>query len=411
MDQRHITLAFTQEADCLAFLMRDQILIEGRYPMRVFRWAVGFSTEKETSLASVWVRFPLLSLNLFKTEALKQVCKPLGKFLAPDNATLNFTRPSYARARVEIDLLAPRVDEIFIGFSEDPGQEDLGYFQKVVYERVPHYCTTCYKQGHSSEVCRLAGQGGPGNSRREPATVRGRPEGKGGNTGGRIRSRSGNRINQKQNEKQEGENQVGNTQNQNVKKGIASTSGTKDKDGFEIASQEGTYAAVREEMDWQEITKKGEEKGQDQGSQKQSQVQVNEEEEEKGKVKDSVVEGGSFHALGQIDEEGNQINSNEIDPGPSVADSDEGKEGEFEGQEDEGSERKGVSEESEGENQENKQRMREVEKEKEKDYDRLHVSPVGTRTRSHLNQQQSQVQEQQQKPNKRGKKASPKKKR
>lgn len=69
--------------------------------------------------------------------ALRQICKPVGRFLAPDAATLNFTRPSYAIVKVEIDLLKPRVNEVYIGFSENPGKEDNGYIQKIEYERIP----------------------------------------------------------------------------------------------------------------------------------------------------------------------------------------------------------------------------------------------------------------------------------
>lgn len=122
----------------------------------LFRWTLGFSTEKESSLAPVWIQLPMLSVNCFTVAALKQICKPVGRFLAPDAATLNFTRPSYARVKVEIDLLKPRVNEIYIGFSETPGMEDKGYIiQKIVYERVPQYCGKCFKQGHGEDTCRV----------------------------------------------------------------------------------------------------------------------------------------------------------------------------------------------------------------------------------------------------------------
>lgn len=57
--------------------------------------------------------------------------------------------------RVEIDLLKPLVTEMFVGFSTKPGMEDKGYIQRIEYERTHYYCTHCFKQGHSVEVCRL----------------------------------------------------------------------------------------------------------------------------------------------------------------------------------------------------------------------------------------------------------------
>lgn len=88
-------------------------------------------------------------------EALKQLSKPIGRFMAADSATLNFTRPSYARMKVEIDLLKPLITEMFVGFSTKVGNEDKGYIQRVEYERIPFYCAHCFKHGHNIEICRL----------------------------------------------------------------------------------------------------------------------------------------------------------------------------------------------------------------------------------------------------------------
>ncbi|RAL45485.1 hypothetical protein DM860_014874 [Cuscuta australis] len=68
-------------------------------------------------------------------------------------ATSTFSRPNVAKARVEIDLLKPRVQQIWIGFSDAPGEEDVGMFQPVEYERIPKYCTACFKQGHDNSSC------------------------------------------------------------------------------------------------------------------------------------------------------------------------------------------------------------------------------------------------------------------
>ncbi|VFQ66151.1 unnamed protein product [Cuscuta campestris] len=56
-------------------------------------------------------------------------------------------------SRVEIDLLQPRLKQIWIGFSDEPGEEDVGMFQSVEYERIPKYCTAYFKQGHDNSSC------------------------------------------------------------------------------------------------------------------------------------------------------------------------------------------------------------------------------------------------------------------
>lgn len=67
--------------------------------MRIFRWSLDFSTEKESSISLVWIRLPMLKFSFYTSvEALKQlISKAIGIFMVADSVTLNFTKPSYAR--------------------------------------------------------------------------------------------------------------------------------------------------------------------------------------------------------------------------------------------------------------------------------------------------------------------------
>lgn len=74
--------------------MKEHISFNGKHPKRIFRWSLDFSTERE-SFAPVWIRLPMLKSSFCTSvEALKQLSKPIGIFMAADSATLNFTRPS-----------------------------------------------------------------------------------------------------------------------------------------------------------------------------------------------------------------------------------------------------------------------------------------------------------------------------
>ncbi|VFQ63255.1 unnamed protein product, partial [Cuscuta campestris] len=130
-----------------------RIQFTGQFPMRLFRWSPEFNVKTESSVAPVWVTFPSLRADLFNESAIHQLCKPIGRCLKVDIATSNFSHPNVAKARVEIDLLKPRIEQIWIGFSDVPGEEDVGMFQSVEYERIPKYCTACFKQGHDNSSC------------------------------------------------------------------------------------------------------------------------------------------------------------------------------------------------------------------------------------------------------------------
>ncbi|RAL44122.1 hypothetical protein DM860_016368 [Cuscuta australis] len=123
--------------------------------MRLFRWTPDFDPEYETSLSPVWISFFGLPLHMFNFHALSLICKPIGKLLGVDSVNLAKAKPHVARVCVEMDLLQPRLKEIFVGTSEVVGDEDCGFVQPVVYEKVPFYCDYCWRQGHSLARCRL----------------------------------------------------------------------------------------------------------------------------------------------------------------------------------------------------------------------------------------------------------------
>ncbi|RAL48728.1 hypothetical protein DM860_001048 [Cuscuta australis] len=154
-DSRHVFLIFSNLQDCTEILLKGQILFNGINPMRLFRWTLDFNTEIKTSLAPVRVLFSGLPIHFFDASALALICKPIGKVLGVDLATLHKSKPHVARVRVEMDLLKPLIHKIFIGTSTEPGKEDEGIYQSIEYECIPFYCTKCFKQGHATEKCKL----------------------------------------------------------------------------------------------------------------------------------------------------------------------------------------------------------------------------------------------------------------
>ncbi|KAK6145440.1 hypothetical protein DH2020_022260 [Rehmannia glutinosa] len=133
----------------------------GDCPMRVFKWTPSFNPRMEAPLAPVWIRLPGLPIHLFDHNALFSIGLIIGKPLQVDSLTAARSRLSMARVCVELDLLKERIDEIILEF------DDATHAQKIIYERIPDYCTHCKHIGHSIEGCYKNG-----NITRPPPPVR-----------------------------------------------------------------------------------------------------------------------------------------------------------------------------------------------------------------------------------------------
>lgn len=89
---------------------------------------------EESPIASVWVRFPLLLLDLCVQSYLKAIAHPFEKLLAAD---LRNIHPSFARICIEIDLYAPKENVVWFCIGDE------GLWQRIEYERCPSYCKHC----------------------------------------------------------------------------------------------------------------------------------------------------------------------------------------------------------------------------------------------------------------------------
>lgn len=92
---------------------------------------------------------PLLPFHFYNKEALYSIARLIGEPLKVDASTVTLARPSTARVCVELDLLKERLEEIYV-----VNGSNGGYWQKVVYEDAPMYCSHCLKIGHDKATCR-----------------------------------------------------------------------------------------------------------------------------------------------------------------------------------------------------------------------------------------------------------------
>ena len=104
-----------------------------------------FFKPSATSMSSiaVWVRLHELPIELYETDALKQIGESLGRVLRIDAHTAMEAWGKYARLCIQIDVSQPLVDTILIRRFEQP----------VMYEGIHELCFSCGKVGHMVETC------------------------------------------------------------------------------------------------------------------------------------------------------------------------------------------------------------------------------------------------------------------
>ncbi|XP_060180681.1 uncharacterized protein LOC132610402 [Lycium barbarum] len=122
--------------------------------MKVIKWTADFKPEVETSIVPVWILIHQLPWHLFRWDVMSKIVESVGIAIAPDQATYSKTRGNIAKLKVEIDLLKPKQDQIWLGFNRLEGSED-GKWLNIEYEGVPSYCKFCFLQGHMEDQCRV----------------------------------------------------------------------------------------------------------------------------------------------------------------------------------------------------------------------------------------------------------------
>nr|XP_027099129.1 uncharacterized protein LOC113718420 [Coffea arabica] len=146
LDANHVLIQPSTEEDYTRLFVRRTWFIHNA-PMTVSKWTLDFKSNKDSSIAPVWVCFPGLLLPLFTMKYLMKLGSLLGRPLQADSATSSFKRPSVARVLVEVDLAMEPVKRIWIG------DDTYGHWQQVDYESWPAFCSFCQRAGHAEAEC------------------------------------------------------------------------------------------------------------------------------------------------------------------------------------------------------------------------------------------------------------------
>lgn len=85
---------------------------------------------------------------------MERILEPIGPLIALDKASMARTRPTPAKARVEIDLSKPNLKEVEVELVDGNGELDI-FNQLIEYEYISEFFFHCQIQGHSDAICRI----------------------------------------------------------------------------------------------------------------------------------------------------------------------------------------------------------------------------------------------------------------
>ncbi|KAH0754526.1 hypothetical protein KY290_024796 [Solanum tuberosum] len=155
---RHVLIRLDQQEDFINLMSKGIYYILAKdgysYTMRPLIYDAKFKVEEETTQAMAWISFPDLKPTYFVKEALFSLAPVVGKPLQLDMATINKTRPSCARVKVQVDLLSEFPKHVEMEIINKKTNESRMEKVKIQYDMLPKYCKQCKVQGHEDETCR-----------------------------------------------------------------------------------------------------------------------------------------------------------------------------------------------------------------------------------------------------------------
>lgn len=104
---------------------------------------------------TTWIYFPNLLHTLFVKECLFTLVATVGNPLQVDTATLNRTRSSCARVKVQVDLNATMPKYAMMEIEDEETKAVRVETIKIQYDFFPKYCKRCRLQGHGEDECRI----------------------------------------------------------------------------------------------------------------------------------------------------------------------------------------------------------------------------------------------------------------
>lgn len=154
---KHVLIRLTLLEDFINLSSRGAYYLKARdgyqYQMRPLIYDSKFKIDKETTMALAWISFPNLLPTFFVKVCLFSLAAAVGTPFHLDMATINKTRPSCARVKVQIDLLAKLPKRVRMDIEDEVIGATRTEWVGIQYDYIPKYCKECKLQGHNEEAC------------------------------------------------------------------------------------------------------------------------------------------------------------------------------------------------------------------------------------------------------------------
>ncbi|XP_070005549.1 uncharacterized protein [Nicotiana sylvestris] len=146
IEHNHVLIKLSLMEDYIHLLSKPAYYLKiynEMWQMRCTKWNPWWKVNEETPIAIAWISFQDLPPNFFGKEFVFSLARAVRRPLHVDLATQNCTRPSCAKVKVEVNLLANLSQRIKIVEEEDEtGPEEFKWI-KIRYDYMPKYCKYC----------------------------------------------------------------------------------------------------------------------------------------------------------------------------------------------------------------------------------------------------------------------------
>ncbi|XP_009600554.1 uncharacterized protein [Nicotiana tomentosiformis] len=149
---RTVYFGLDNEYDHTTVWTKTSMYIQGQR-MELQVWTPNFNPNEDNPIVPVWIVIPELSWHFYYMEVLSVLLSPIGKVLHLDLASMQKTRGSVAKAKMQVNLTQFRPHHVWLGFDEDQDVNGDRQWLEVVYEDLPTYCSHCKYLGHEEYSC------------------------------------------------------------------------------------------------------------------------------------------------------------------------------------------------------------------------------------------------------------------
>ncbi|KAG5580310.1 hypothetical protein H5410_050937 [Solanum commersonii] len=149
---RHAYIDLDNELDYNTVWTKQRMSIAGQL-MRIQDRTPSLKPEVETPIVPVWVTLPDFPSHCYNKDYVTGLLILVGKVLYLDSASIQKTKGSKAKVKVQIDLSKERPPHVWMGYKGEELTD--GRWQTIEHEDVHPYCFYCMHQGHMDYECSI----------------------------------------------------------------------------------------------------------------------------------------------------------------------------------------------------------------------------------------------------------------